>query len=124
MALFNFINAGVSIGVMAAAATVSRALPLFLSLGPTAFLLFSMPMEAVALPRNTLCGHLLGAVAGWASLGLFQLTGAPPEGALGWAHMGAATLALSVTNGLMVLRRMSHPPASATALLVVLGGRA
>ena len=47
-------------------------------LGPTAFLFFYTPTTASAAPRNTVFGHLIGALAGYLSLVLFALTEAAP----------------------------------------------
>jgi len=123
LAIFSFVNGCLSIGVMAAAAVVTRAPFVFPSLGPTAFLHFYTPTAPAACPRNTLCGHLIGTVAGWSSLALFGLTAAPPALSAGvdWPRVGAAALSLGLTSGLMVLFRVPHPPAGATTLIVSLG---
>ena len=123
MAMFSFVNGCLSIGLMAIVALITRAPFIFPSLGPTAFLLFFTPTAPAASPRNAICGHLIGALAGWLSLVLFGLTAAPPAIAAGveWSRVGAAALSLGVTSGLMVLLRVPHPPAGATTLIVSLG---
>jgi len=123
LAVFSFVNGCLSIAVMAAAAVLTRAPFVFPSLGPTAFLHFYTPTAPAACPRNTLCGHLIGTAAGWASLALFGLTAAPPALSAGvdWPRVGAAALSLGLTSGLMVLCRVPHPPAGATTLIVSLG---
>lgn len=123
MALFSFINGCLSIGLMAAVALVTRAPFIFPSLGPTAFLLFYTPTAATASPRNTVCGHLIGALAGWLSLAVFQLTQAAPALTHGveWPRVGAAALSLGATSAVMILLRVPHPPAGATTLIVSLG---
>jgi CBS-domain-containing membrane protein len=123
LALFSFINGLISIALMAIAALVTGAPFIFPSLGPTAFLLFYTPTAPPACPRNTLCGHLIGALAGWLSLVIFGLTAAPPAltSGVGWARVGAAALSLALTAGLMVFLRVPHPPAGATTLIVSLG---
>lgn len=123
LAAFSFINGLISIALMAIAALVTRAPFIFPSLGPTAFLLFYTPTAPPACPRNTLCGHLIGALAGWLSLLIFGLTAAAPAltGGVGWARVGAAALSLALTAGLMVLFHVPHPPAGATTLIVSLG---
>lgn len=123
LALFSLVNGCFSIGLMSVVALVTRAPFIFPSLGPTAFLLFYTPTAPAASPRNTLCGHLIGALAGWLSLVLFGLTAAPPSlvGGVHWPRVGAAALSLGVTSGLMVLLRVPHPPAGATTLIVSLG---
>ncbi len=123
LALFSMVNGFVSIGLMAATALITRAPFIFPSLGPTAFLLFYTPTAPAASPRNTVCGHLIGAIAGWLSLAIFGLTMAPPALSVGvdWPRVGAAALSLGATSGLMVLLRVPHPPAGATTLIISLG---
>lgn len=121
--IFAFVNGVISIGLMAAAALVTGAPFIFPSLGPTAFLLFHTPLLPTASPRNTICGHFIGAAAGYLSLVVFGLTTQAPalvEG-VGWARVGAAALSLGLTSGVMVWARVPHPPAGATTLIVSLG---
>lgn len=120
---FAFINGLVSIGLMSAAALVTGAPLIFPSLGPTAFLLFYTPLQPAASPRNTLGGHLIGAVAGYASLAIFGLLEAGPALSEGVTapRVGAAALSLALTSGVMVWTKLPHPPAGATTLIVSLG---
>jgi CBS-domain-containing membrane protein len=122
-ALFAFANGLISIGLMAALAMVRREPLIFPSLGPTAFLLFYTPLAPAASPRNTLLGHLIGALSGYVSLVLFGLTETGPALATGVSlpRVGAAALSLAATAGLMVLFAVEHPPAGATTLIVSLG---
>jgi CBS domain-containing membrane protein len=123
MGLFAFVNGVIAIGLMAAAALVTGAPFIFPSLGPTAFLLFHTPLLPTASPRNTICGHSIGAAAGYFSLVVFGLTDQAPalvEG-VGWARVGAAALSLGLTSGVMVWARVPHAPAGATTLIVSLG---
>ena len=123
MAIFSLVNGFLSIALMAVVALVTRAPFIFPSLGPTAFLLFYTPTAPAASPRNTIIGHLIGALAGWLSLAIFGLTAAPPALFVGvdWPRVGAAALSLAATSSLMVLLRVPHPPAGATTLIVSLG---
>ena len=123
LGLFAFINGIISIGLMAAAALVTRAPFIFPSLGPTAFLLFYTPTQPAASPRNTLFGHLIGVLAGYLALVVFGLTDRPPALTSGveWANVGAAALSLGLTSGAMVWCKAPHPPAGATTLIVSLG---
>jgi CBS domain-containing membrane protein len=123
LAVFSLINGFISIALMAAVALITGAPFIFPSLGPTAFLLFYTPTAPPASPRNTIVGHLIGALAGWLSLVIFGLTVAPPALSAGvdWPRVGAAALSLAATSGLMVLLRVPHPPAGATTLIVSLG---
>ncbi len=123
LALFSFINGCLSIGLMALAALVTGAPFVFPSLGPTAFLFFYTPTAPAASPRNTVLGHLTGALAGWLSLVLFGLRDAGPALVVGVSlqRVLAAALSLGLTSGIMVLLRAPHPPAGATTLIVSLG---
>ena len=123
LGLFAFVNGLVSIGLMSLVALLTKQPFIFPSLGPTAFLLFYTPTQPAASPRNTLCGHLIGAVAGYLSLAIFGLLDAGPALVVGvsWARVGAAALSLALTSGVMVWLRVPHPPAGATTLIVSLG---
>ena len=123
MGLFAMVNGIISIGIMAAAAWATGSPFVFPSLGPTAFLFFYTPLAASAAPRNTIFGHLIGALAGYLSLVIFGLTEAAPALAteVTMARVGAAALSLGLTSGLMVWLRVPHPPAGATTLIVSLG---
>lgn len=120
---FAFVNGLVSIALMSLVALLTKQPFIFPSLGPTAFLLFYTPTQPAASPRNTLCGHLIGVVAGYLSLAIFGLLDAAPALVVGvsWARVGAAALSLALTSGVMVWLRVPHPPAGATTLIVSLG---
>lgn len=123
LGLFAFVNGMISIGLMSLVALMTGQPFIFPSLGPTAFLLFYSPLQPTACPRNTLCGHLIGVVAGYLSLVIFGLVDAGPALVVGmsWARVGAAALSLGLTAGVMVWLRVPHPPAGATTLIVSLG---
>lgn len=123
LGLFAFVNGLVSIGLMSLVALLTDQPFVFPSLGPTAFLLFYTPTLPTASPRNTLCGHLIGAASGYASLAVFGLLDAGPAILVGvsWSRVGAAALSLALTSGLMVWLKVPHPPAGATTLIVSLG---
>lgn len=122
-AIYVFVNGFITIAVLALLSLLSRNPFVFPSLGPTAYLLFFSPLAKTSSPRNTIFGHGIGLVCGYAS---FVVTGA---GALPFAvHQGvfwprilAAALSLSATGAFMVLLGISHPPAGATTLIVSLG---
>ncbi|MGB6057387.1 MAG: HPP family protein [Microthrixaceae bacterium] len=123
MGFFSLINGLLSIAIMSAAALVTGHPYIFPSLGPTAFLLFYSPTTPAASPRNTLCGHAIGAASGYIALVIFGLTHAGPALAEGVSagRVGAAAVSLGLTSGLMVWLRVPHPPAGATTLIVSLG---
>lgn len=123
LALFSFLNGCLSIGVMSVLALVTHSPFIFPSLGPTAFLFFYTPTAPTASPRNTILGHGIGVLAGYASLLLTGLTTAGSSIAVGvtWPRVVAAALSLGLTSGVMVLARAPHPPAGATTLIIALG---
>jgi CBS domain-containing membrane protein len=123
LGLFAFVNGLIAIGAMALVALVTGEPFVFPSLGPTAFLLFYTPLQPASSPRNTLCGHAIGAAAGYLALVVFRLTGDPPAlaSSVSGNRVGAAALSLGLTSGVMVWARVPHPPAGATTLIVSLG---
>ncbi|MER6299848.1 HPP family protein [Kitasatospora sp. NPDC001539] len=77
-------------------------------LAASAALVHGAPGLSISQPRNLVGGHLLSAVIGFATLAV--------TGSTTWAAAIAAGLAL----GAMMLTRLSHSPAVATAVIVVL----
>lgn len=122
-ALFTFINGYLSIGIIGLLAWLTNNPFLFPSLGPTAFLLFYRPLASAASPRNTLIGHAIGMATGWLCFKLFEHQGNvfALEGTVSWTVVGAVSLSVGFTFGLMVLFNIAHPPAGATTLLISLG---
>src|SRR5579862_3457989 len=121
--LYVFVNSFVTIGVLALLALVSRNPFVFPSLGPTAYLLFFSPLGRTSSPRNTVFGHAIGLVCGYAAF-VATGAGAVPFGVhpgIFWPRILAAALSLSATGAFMVLLDVSHPPAGATTLIVSLG---
>ena len=121
--LYVFVNGFITIGVLALLALLSRNPFVFPSLGPTAYLLFFSPLAEASSPRNTIFGHAIGLVCGYAA---FVVTGAETlsygtHSGIFWPRILAAALSLSVTGALMVLLGISHAPAGATTLIVSLG---
>ena len=122
-AAFMLVNGFITIGILAGLAMVTRAPFVFPSLGPTAFLFFFSPTLPTASPRNTIYGHAIGIVCGYAALWATGLTDAPPALAIGVdiPRVLAAALSLSLTGCLMILFKAPHPPAGATTLIISLG---
>ncbi len=122
-AVFVLVNGFLTIGLLAAVAMVSETPFVFPSLGPTALLLFFQPLRPVSSPRNTLCGHAIGILCGYASLWVLGLAHHPPtmvEG-VNAERVFCAALSLASTGAFMVLFGVSHPPAGATTLIIALG---
>jgi CBS-domain-containing membrane protein len=80
-------------------------------------------MAKSSSPRNTIFGHAIGLICGYAAYAITG-AGAQPFGVhpgIFWPRILAAALSLSATGALMVLLDVSHPPAGATTLIVSLG---
>jgi len=123
--LFVFVEGSLALAVLSAAAYVTQFPLLFPPLGPSAFILFRMPMSAAAAPRTIVLAHLSGLVAGLVALYLGQ-TLFPGQVSLDPGVVTAASIAiLSLAMGLsslaMIWLQCNHPPATATALIVAMG---
>jgi CBS domain-containing membrane protein len=92
-------------------------------LGATAFLVFAMPEAPSAAPRNAIGGQVCGVVGGVAALAAFGLLHhhGPVTSHMSGARVGAISVALLLATTLMLLLKVSHPAAGATALLIGLG---
>jgi CBS domain-containing membrane protein len=117
------VNGFITIGLLAVLAFATGSPFVFPSLGPTAYLFFFSPLAKAASPRNTIFGHAIGLICGYAAFSVTVASG--PAFALRTGFHGptvlAAALSLSATGAFMVLFRVSHPPAGATTLIVSLG---
>jgi len=122
-AVYVGINGFITIALLALLSLVTGSPFVFPSLGPTAFLFFFSPLSESSSPRNTILGHAIGLVCGYAAFA-FAVASSPPFGMNPGVHgprVLAAALSLSATGALMALLRVSHPPAGATTLIVSLG---
>ena len=91
-------------------------------IGPTIFIVFAFPLAQEAQPRNVICGHGIGILAGVIALAAFGLLETQPDiGDLGTERLLAVTLAMALVLAALTLLRVLHVPAVATALLVSLG---
>jgi CBS domain-containing membrane protein len=122
-AVYVCVNGFITIGLLGLLALLTGSPFVFPSLGPTAYLFFFSPLAEVSSPRNTILGHAIGLICGYAAFALV-VASSPPFGMIPGVHgprlLGAA-LSLSATGALMALLRVSHPPAGATTLIVSLG---
>ncbi len=117
------VNCFITIGLLALLALVTGSPFVFPSLGPTAYLFFFSPLAETSSPRNAILGHAIGLICGYAAFALTTAS-SPPFAMHPGVHgprVLAAALSLSATGALMVLFRVSHPPAGATTLIVSLG---
>jgi CBS domain-containing membrane protein len=125
-ATYVFVNGFLSIALLALLAVVTGVPFVFPSLGPTAYQLFFSPRAQSSAPRNTLIGHFIGLICGYAAFRLTGMVGMPlsiaqAHGDPDWPPVIAAALSLAATAALMILLDASHPPAGATTLIVSLG---
>jgi CBS-domain-containing membrane protein len=96
---------------------------LFPSLGPAVMLHLEKPQAPESSPRNTLIGHAVALLAGYAFLALCGLTdhrSVVQEG-VSVPRIVAAAGSLAVTALVLLVLKASHPPAGATTLIVSLG---
>jgi len=122
-ATYVFANGFLSMALLAMLAVGTGVPFVFPSLGPTAYQLFFLPRAESSTPRNTLLGHFIGLVCGYAA---FRIAAIPVSVAVAtrtfdWRPVLASALSLSSTAALMILLNASHPPAGATTLIVSLG---
>jgi CBS domain-containing membrane protein len=122
-AVYVCVNGFITIGLLALLALITDSPFVFPSLGPTAYLFFFSPLAEASSPRNTILGHAIGLICGYAAFALTTAS-SPPFAMHAGVHgprVLAAALSLSTTGALMALFRVSHPPAGATTLIVSLG---
>ena len=122
-AVYVCVNGFITIGLLGLLALLTGSPFVFPSLGPTAYLFFFSPLAEVSSPRNTILGHAIGLICGYAAFAL-AVASSPPFGLNPGVHgprLLAAALSLSATGALMAILRVSHPPAGATTLIVSLG---
>jgi hypothetical protein len=94
------------------------------SLGPTAYLQAETPAHPASRFYNTVVGHLIGLLAGFAAVAIFnawQSPGVLTDHQLVLTRVWASGVALGLTLLMALFLKASHPPAGATTLLVALG---
>jgi CBS domain-containing membrane protein len=92
-------------------------------IGASAFLIFSMPEVPSAAPRNAIGGQVCGVAAGAATLAAFGLLHrhGGVAGDMSGARVAAVGVSLLLATALMLLFKVSHPAAGASALMISLG---
>jgi len=104
-AFYVCINSFITIGLLAMLALFTGSPFVFPSLGPTAYLFFFSPLAEASSPRNTILGHAIGLICGYAAF-VLTVASSPPFGMHSGVHgprVLAAALSLSATGALMVL---------------------
>lgn len=84
------------------------------SIGSTAFIIFAMPKNITAKPRNVIGGHLVGFFAGC-------LCTCVPQPSFFYS-VSMYSLAVGLSILIMIVTGTEHPPASGTALGVAIAG--
>lgn len=122
-ASYVFVNSFATIGLLALLAFLTHNPFVFPSLGPTAYLFFFTPLAETASPRNAVLGHAIALCCGFAAFSVTGMGHLPPglPVEIYWPRVLSAALSLSLTGAIMVLLRVSHPPAGATTMIVSLG---
>lgn len=122
-AIYVLVNGFITVAILGMLAFATGSPFVFPSVGPTAYLFFFTPMAKAASPRNAILGHAIGLICGYAALVLTGASSSPVSAhpVVNWPMIFAAALSLSATGAIMILLRVSHPPAGATTLIVSLG---
>jgi CBS-domain-containing membrane protein len=120
-----FMAGATALGIITAAAYLTRLPLLFPPLGPSAFILFRKPLAEEASPYNVFVAHSLALAAGLLSLSLagriFGVDVAGTASSVSAPYVLAIVLAMGLSSVGMILLRCVHPPAVATALLGAMG---
>ncbi|MBD3335826.1 MAG: hypothetical protein GF355_09955 [Candidatus Eisenbacteria bacterium] len=123
--LYVFFQGALALGIITAAAFLTKFPLLFPPLGPSAFILFSTPMAPGAAPRNVILSHTIACAAGLLALYgiglLFPGAHLQDPAVMNWPRVWVIALAMGMTGALMMVSRTMHPPAAATALIAALG---
>ena len=123
LSLYSFIGNGLSIGLLATLALLTKCPLIYPGLGPIGFTLFTLTSSPMASPRNTILGNAIGLLVGYLCLMITGLTGAGSALSVGftWPRVVAVALSIALTSGLLALFHLQHPPAGTSALIVSLG---
>jgi CBS-domain-containing membrane protein len=89
------------------------------SLGATAFVVFALPNNLTAQPRNVIGGHIVGLICGFVGYWLLSLLPNPEQFV---AEAGVHAFAVGLAIFIMVITDTEHPPAAGTALGAAIGG--
>lgn len=94
------------------------------ALGATAFIVFAMPKNITAQPRNVIGGHVVGIIAGSiCSLLIYQEALANYLGLdFEILMIVAASISVGLTIFIMVVTDTEHPPGCSTALATIVHG--
>jgi CBS-domain-containing membrane protein len=82
------------------------------ALGATAFVVFAMPKNVTAQPRNVVGGHIVGVLSGGVCGALFMLFGNGSD----FLHIIIASSSVGLAVFAMVVTDTEHPPGCSTSL--------
>ena len=102
-------GAGISIGCLYLLSDLSNEVLLMAPFGASCVLLFSVPQSPLSQPTNLIGGHLLSSI-----VALFFVQFMPDS-------LAALPLSILAAIGLMAWFRVTHPPAGADPIVIVLG---
>ncbi|WP_457574484.1 HPP family protein [Desulfolithobacter sp.] len=123
--VFVFVEGSLALAIISAAALYTSFPLLFPPLGPSAFILFRMPMSHSAEPRTVLLSHLIGLASGFLALLLgtllFATPHSPEPGVMNTTTIITLAMAMGFSSLAMIWLDCNHPPATATALIVAMG---
>jgi CBS-domain-containing membrane protein len=120
------LHTGVLVAVVGAFAWATGLPALFPSLGPSAFVLATVPDGEASDPRRVVLGHAVGVAAGLLAYhllggGVVVTERVAPFSPVGLRLAASGALAIALTVVGMLEFRVRHPPACATTLIVALG---
>ncbi len=123
--LIVFLEGATALAIISVAAYLTKLPLLFPPLGPSAYILFRVPMSEPASPRSVILSHGMALLVGLLTLHvfatLFPTSGLLDHAAMNWPRIAALSLAMGVVSAVMIMLRCSHPPAAATALIAAMG---
>ncbi|MFZ9010736.1 MAG: HPP family protein, partial [Anaerohalosphaeraceae bacterium] len=88
------------------------------SLGATAFVVFALPNNISAQPRNVIGGDIVGLICGCTG---FWILSAMPDSDFFVAEAGVHAFVVGMAMFIMVVTNTEHPPAAGTALGAAIG---
>ncbi len=103
------IGAGVAIGCLFLVSQFSGELLIMAPFGASSVLLFAVPQSPLAQPANLIGGHLLSSAIALICVYFIK------------EPLLALPLAMMLSIGLMAFFRLTHPPAGADPIVIVLG---
>ena len=117
------VNGGLAILTIGLFAWLTDLPLVFPALGPSTFILFTMPLSPGGAPRSVILGHWTCLGCGYTVWHLMGLAAGEPVSLQtgGWPLFVSPTLTLGLSCLFMVRLSCPHPPACASGLVVAIG---